>query len=180
MVGGQDLVLVEHFLNTFDERTFSRYGTQRVVSDELASMDAFAAWMAAHDLLGPGQQLRPADLAAAVSLRTALRDALVGDGVDAAPPLAGFKLCLVSEPSGQLRLTADGVARGVDVIVETVAVSVADGTWGRLKLCASADCRWAFYDTSRSGRGRWCSMEVCGNRHKTRAYRQRHRHRQPS
>jgi predicted RNA-binding Zn ribbon-like protein len=63
---------------------------------------------------------------------------------------------------------------GLDAIVETVAASVAGGGWSRLKLCFSADCRWAFYDTSRNGGGRWCSMEACGNRNKTLAYRRRH------
>jgi len=41
-------------------------------------------------------------------------------------------------------------------------------------MCAHGDCRWVFYDGSRNGRGRWCTMDVCGNRAKTRAYRQRH------
>ncbi|MEU4242496.1 CGNR zinc finger domain-containing protein [Actinoplanes sp. NPDC026619] len=50
---------------------------------------------------------------------------------------------------------------------------MAGGGWNRLKLCSAADCRWAFYDTSRNGGGRWCSMEACGNRNKTRAYRRR-------
>ncbi|MFF4567490.1 CGNR zinc finger domain-containing protein [Streptomyces sp. NPDC001435] len=54
-----------------------------------------------------------------------------------------------------------------------MATAVADGSLKRLKLCASSDCRWASRDTSRSGGGRWCSMAVCGNRHKTRAYRRR-------
>jgi predicted RNA-binding Zn ribbon-like protein len=71
-------------------------------------------------------------------------------------------------------MAADSGVAGLDAIVETVAASVAGGGWERLKLCASGDCRWAFYDTSRNGGGRWCSMEVCGNRHKTRAYRRRH------
>jgi predicted RNA-binding Zn ribbon-like protein len=68
---------------------------------------------------------------------------------------------------------AGGGAAGLDVIVETVATSVAGGGWSRLKLCSAEDCRWAFYDTSRNGGGRWCSMEACGNRNKTRAYRRR-------
>jgi predicted RNA-binding Zn ribbon-like protein len=62
---------------------------------------------------------------------------------------------------------------GLDAIVVNVATSVAGGDWGRLKLCAAPDCRWAFYGTSRNGSGRWCSMGACGNRHKTRAYRRR-------
>ena len=73
----------------------------------------------------------------------------------------------------RLRLVADTGSANLDALVETVAAAVADGRWKRLKLCASEDCRWAYLDTSRSGGGRWCSMETCGNRHKTRAYRRR-------
>jgi predicted RNA-binding Zn ribbon-like protein len=64
----------------------------------------------------------------------------------------------------------------LDAIVETVANSVAKGDWPRVKLCAAPDCRWAFYDVSRNGRGRWCAMEICGNRQKTRTYRERRHH----
>jgi hypothetical protein len=172
----EGLVLVEQFLNTLDERTFSRNGTVHVWTDELTSADALAGWLAARGLAGPGQGLDPDDLAAARSLRTALRSAL-SDHSDREPmtqALAGFPLTLVPEESGRLRLSAGSGAHGLDVLVEAVAVGVATGSWSRVKLCASPDCHWAFYDTSRSGRGRWCSMEVCGNRHKTRAYRERH------
>jgi predicted RNA-binding Zn ribbon-like protein len=55
-----------------------------------------------------------------------------------------------------------------------LALSAAAGTWDRLKICAAPDCRWVFYDVSRNGAGRWCSMRSCGNRDKTRTYRQRH------
>ena len=47
------------------------------------------------------------------------------------------------------------------------------GTWERLKACAADDCQWAFYDVSRNRSRTWCSMEECGNREKTRRYRQR-------
>ena len=166
--------MVEEFLNTLDERTFRWHGENHVFTDELSSVDALTAWLGAHGLGVPGQELGQADLAAALSLRTALRRVLSDDpDGDAAVALAGFPLRLVPDRSGRLRLAAGSGPAGLDVLVEIVAGSVARGAWGRLKLCASADCRWAFYDTSRSGGGRWCSMEVCGNRHKTRAYRQR-------
>lgn len=170
-----NLVVVEQFLNTLDERTFSLHGRNHVTTDELASVEALSAWLEAHGLVAPDQELRPSDLAAALSLRAALREALTGstDGAGAAEALAGFPLQLAPEPSGRLRLLAVSGVEGLAAIVETVAVSVASGRWTRLKLCASPDCRWAFHDTSRSGGGRWCSMEVCGNRHKTRAYRRR-------
>ena len=52
---------------------------------------------------------------------------------------------------------------------------MSDGTWSRLKVCAADDCRWIFYDRTKPGRGRWCEPELCGNRVKTRAYRERRR-----
>ncbi|NAZ86017.1 hypothetical protein GTR00_07895 [Kineococcus sp. T90] len=159
----------------------------------------------------PQRATGPADLAAARSLRAALRAALTGGGGDggggdggggdggggdggggdggggdggggaggaggaprAAEVLAGFPLHLAPDAAGRLRLRAAGGAGALDAVVEAVAAGVGTGAWGRLKLCASPDCRWAFRDTSRNGGGRWCSMEVCGNRHKTRTYRQR-------
>jgi predicted RNA-binding Zn ribbon-like protein len=168
-----DLVVVQQFLNTLDERTFRQRGEQRVPGDGLTSVDALASWLQAHDLAG--QELGPSDLAAAVALRSALRAALADDtgAVDIAQVLARFPLRLAPDPAGGLRIAAASGVAGLDAIVETVAASVAGGGWSRLKLCTAADCRWAFYDTSRNGGGRWCSMGACGNRNKTRAYRRR-------
>ncbi|MFJ8137241.1 CGNR zinc finger domain-containing protein [Streptomyces sp. NPDC096013] len=174
--GVKDLVVVEQFLNTLDERAFSWHGERHTGNDELTSVQALSAWLETHDLVGAGRELRASDLAAARALRAGLRDALTGDdSAGTARALAPFPLVLAPDAGGGgLRLVADSGTPGLDVLVETVAASVAGGGWRRLKLCASADCRWAFYDTSRNGGGRWCSMEVCGNRNKTRAYRRRH------
>lgn len=49
----------------------------------------------------------------------------------------------------------------------------AQGAWPRLKACTDESCQWAFYDTTRNRSRTWCSMEECGNREKTRRYRQR-------
>jgi predicted RNA-binding Zn ribbon-like protein len=69
-------------------------------------------------------------------------------------------------------------ARGVDgalgSILAVVFAAMRDGTWPRLKACRNHDCRWAFYDYSRNRSASWCSMQLCGNRTKTRAYRRRH------
>jgi predicted RNA-binding Zn ribbon-like protein len=167
------LQLIEEFLNTVDERTFTRNGERHVAGEHLTSPQALADWLAARDLLAAGVPLRTADLAATTDLRTALRQALSGEA-DAATALERYPLRLVPGTSGELRLAARSGQPWLDVIVETVAENAARDDWKRIKLCAAADCRWAFYDTSRSGRGRWCEMEVCGNRHKTRAYRERH------
>jgi predicted RNA-binding Zn ribbon-like protein len=168
-----DLTVVERFLNTLDARTFSRHGSNHVAQDELTSLEALTGWLQEQDLLAPDEELRPGDLEVALSLRSALRASLLGETSDS-QLLDGFPLRLVPDERGDgLRLAAASGVPSLDSIVETVAVAAADGRWKRLKLCASEDCRWAFYDTSRSGGGRWCSMEICGNRHKTRTYRRR-------
>ena len=169
--GVVDLTLIENYLNTLDERTFAVQGKAHVPSDDLSSPDAFAAWLNAH---GFAEQVGDRELAVAISLRAALRTALgAGSSDGTAHALERFPLRLTPDDSGRLRVAASSGVRGLDAIVETVATSVAGGGWSRMKLCASPDCRWAFHDTSRNGAGRWCSMEACGNRHKTRAYRQR-------
>ncbi|MCU1368340.1 MAG: zf-CGNR multi-domain protein [Ilumatobacteraceae bacterium] len=43
----------------------------------------------------------------------------------------------------------------------------------RLRVCAADDCGLFILDTSRPNNRRWCSMELCGNRSKIRAYRAR-------
>ncbi|WP_375480993.1 CGNR zinc finger domain-containing protein [uncultured Jatrophihabitans sp.] len=166
-----DLALTEDFLNTIDERTFAVQGKAHVPGDALTSPATLATWLAAH---GFSDEVGDRELEAARSLRSALRAALGTDSTDAtARALARFPLRLTPDDSGRLQVAASTGVRGLDTIVETVAVSVADGGWRRMKLCASPDCRWAFHDASRNGAGRWCSMGACGNRHKTRAYRQR-------
>lgn len=164
----EDLVLVEQFLNTLDERTFRAHGEKHVASDGLSSVEALSEWLAEHGL---DADVGPSDLAAAVALRAALRSSAAGSLDEA---LEGFPLRLAPDPSGRLRITADSGVAGLNPLVETVATSVASGGWGRMKLCSAEDCRWAFYDTSRNGGGRWCNMAACGNRSKTRAYRRRH------
>ena len=49
------------------------------------------------------------------------------------------------------------------------------GTWSRLKLCHNAQCRTAFYDTSRNNSGVWHDVSTCGNSANLRAFRERRR-----
>ncbi len=43
----------------------------------------------------------------------------------------------------------------------------------RLRQCRGEDCAILFYDTSRAGERRWCSMTTCGNKAKAAGFRQR-------
>jgi len=141
-----------------------------------------ATWLVGRGLLPPGEPVDRESFALALTLRRALRGALaVRAGQqqetdhDAAAVLRSLPLRLELDPAGEAVLRpAEAGARGaVAALAADIAVATAAGVWPRLKMCGHVDCRWVFYDGSRNGRGRWCAMDVCGNRAKTHAYRQR-------
>lgn len=109
-------------------------------------------------------------------LREALRALLVENGGGADDPGA---VELVDREAARLaiRLGPQGPrieGRGpLDRVVALALAAMLDGSWQRLKACRN--CRWAFYDYSRNRSAAWCSMQLCGNRTKTRAYRSRRR-----
>jgi predicted RNA-binding Zn ribbon-like protein len=90
---------------------------------------------------------------------------------------AGERAALVvrfgSDGRATLETDAGGVDGAIGRVLEPVCAGMEEGTWERLKTCANGRCAWAFYDRSKNRSSRWCSMEVCGNRAKTRAYRSR-------
>ena len=58
-------------------------------------------------------------------------------------------------------------------LAHSAAMLFADADCNRVRKCAQ--CVLHFYDTSRKGTRRWCSMQLCGNRLKVAAYAARHR-----
>ncbi len=51
-------------------------------------------------------------------------------------------------------------------IARSAAELIVEGPNAPVRLCANPACRLFFYDDSRTHRRRWCSMAICGNRHK--------------
>ena len=82
---------------------------------------------------------------------------------------AEFRIDFGTEPVGPLVLKQ----RGLAAIVAAVAAGQGAGTWERLKACKQATCGWVFFDGSRNRSSSWCSMQICGGREKSRAYRRR-------
>jgi predicted RNA-binding Zn ribbon-like protein len=85
---------------------------------------------------------------------------------------------------GGLRWAWDEDLHATDRMLWPIARDAADllttGRLDRIRECPGADgCGWLFYDTSRNGRRRWCSMEGCGNRVKGRRHYHRHGARTP-
>ncbi len=58
-------------------------------------------------------------------------------------------------------------------VAEVAADLLATGDFDLIRKCEDAACTLWFYDRTKSHRRRWCSMAVCGNRHKVAAFRQR-------
>ncbi|MGB3433975.1 CGNR zinc finger domain-containing protein [Achromobacter sp.] len=56
---------------------------------------------------------------------------------------------------------------------EAAAELLVHGDFELVRKCESPLCSLWFYDRTRSHRRRWCSMALCGNRHKVAAFRQR-------
>jgi predicted RNA-binding Zn ribbon-like protein len=93
--------------------------------------------------------------------------AVLGAAADAASLSIDF-----SRP--ELVASATGVEGAVGRVLVVSFLAMLDGSWPRLKCCRNHHCRWAFYDYSKNRSASWCSMQLCGNRTKTRAYRARH------
>lgn len=145
-----DVDLVVDFLNTVNRDTHT---------DVLDDPVAWQRWLATRDLAEGAADVR--------ATRGALR-AAVGDLV---APTATSTLVTIELPAGGTpRLVAKDVVGAVLAAATRLAVA---GRWERVKICPADDCRWAFYDRSRNHSRTWCSMQVCGNREKARAWRDR-------
>jgi predicted RNA-binding Zn ribbon-like protein len=66
---------------------------------------------------------------------------------------------------------------GLDWLLAAIARSAAEilveGREARLRSCANPGCELFFCDKSRTHRRRWCSMAICGNRHKVASFARR-------
>lgn len=173
-----ELDLVGSFVNTLEKSIDTRADDER-----LDSPRALAAWMVEHGI-DPAGDLAEEDLRRAIGFREALRTLLRannGTGLDrgsvrtlrAAAAAAPIRVEIDSNGAVAARPARPGLGALFARILAAVAEAQATGTWERMKACAADDCQWAFYDHSRNRSRTWCSMDVCGNRAKTRSYRAR-------
>ena len=58
-------------------------------------------------------------------------------------------------------------------LAQSAAELLAEGDFALVRKCESEQCVLWFYDRTKSHQRRWCSMAMCGNRHKVAAFRQR-------
>jgi predicted RNA-binding Zn ribbon-like protein len=167
-----DVELVRSFANTVDVEDHT---------DRLSSGDEFRSWLRDHGLPGAEESIGDGELDLARELRWALRAEMASHHDDVPDPAARASLDRLAAvlpvrmvPStGGLEPVAHGSRGALTRVLASTQTLVRAGVWNRLKVCPDDACAWAFYDESRNRSRRWCSMDVCGNRHKVRAYRDR-------
>jgi predicted RNA-binding Zn ribbon-like protein len=166
------IALVRDFVNTTDHET----GT-----DELATQADLGRYLVREGLLQRGGRASVGDLQLARSLRAGLRRALEHnhEGTPTADPalrraMHSLPLTLDWSPNGgpTLQVAAPGVRGALARIGLAAHEAATAGTWWRLKICFSDECAWAYYDHSKNRSRNWCEYG-CGNKVKTRAYRER-------
>lgn len=169
-----DAELIVEFVNTrdLDEET-----------DSIAESDALEAWIAEQTGEYAGD-LEAADVSRVQALRESLRSLLLGNNGEDVPEPALTPLREAAERTrirttfsedGELELVParSGLSGFEARLLMAVEHLQCHGAWPRLKACTEETCQWAFYDTTRNRSRTWCSMDVCGNRTKTRRYRER-------
>ena len=178
-----EVALLYEFLNSIDLRSYFEKGKQHVPSDELGTPAQLGAWMSQRGLLTDGQTISPAEHRRALELRTALRSflQLPPDSRASSPECAEslnrvaqfYPLVVKVVQMGKPRLLpASGISGLAQVLAELFALAEGERL-DRLKICSSDQCHWVFLDRSKPGNRRWCSSLLCGNRQKTRDYRNR-------
>jgi predicted RNA-binding Zn ribbon-like protein len=152
-------------------------------TDSIADPEPLGAWIAAKTGEHAGE-LDGDDVGRVLSLRESLRTLLLANNGER---VEGDALIPLREAAERTRIRtafrADGrldlapARSGLSGFEARLLLAIERlqslGAWPRLKACTDAECQWAFYDATRNRSRTWCSMDVCGNREKTRRYRER-------
>lgn len=177
-----DVGLLQAFLNTHFDLVTERG------ADLLATPDRARHWLSTQGLLASRARISQADLDRLHDVRERLRQLIAVDQGPGREPstaaartlnqrLTGTAIELRFTPAGPelIPVGASAVDRALGSLTVIVARAMIDGSWRRLKVCPGPHCGWVFYDHSRNGSARWCSMNVCGGREKARAHYRRRR-----
>jgi predicted RNA-binding Zn ribbon-like protein len=147
------------------------------------------AWLQMMEFLEKGEQTsckRGTLISAARSLRDVIRKLVIqkktGKRVDVAALNsflihAQYGVRLVRTVDGGLKVTHEydksTPERVLTGVAQAAAELLANGDFNLVRKCESPDCVLWFYDRTKAHRRRWCSMSMCGNRHKVANFRAR-------
>jgi predicted RNA-binding Zn ribbon-like protein len=167
----EPLWLLQRFVNTVDKEHSREWLSEPI---------HLVRWFEEAGFGSP--QATEADVVRAHGLRSALRSLIATNN---GAQLDRDAIATINRAASAAQLTVEldehaklhfGVrGRDVDValgrIVAIAFSALPTVAWSRLKTCRN--CNWVFYDYSRNRSAKWCSMLICGNRLKSRNYRQR-------
>jgi predicted RNA-binding Zn ribbon-like protein len=164
--------IVQQFVNTYNHELGRDW-------DRLSTVVRARSWLVRRGLITPGARLKKEDVAGLREFREVLRALVTSDAssldsnlvrsLDAFGRRAALRVVFDEHGGARLEPAASGGDRITGHILAIVYRSIADGSWQRLKACRQ--CGWLFFDRSKNRSADWCSMSVCGNRVKNRAYR---------
>jgi len=185
---GIDLESALDFLNTLHPG-HGRTDEQHQRDEHLASPTDAAMWFLEQELVHPdaGIRIGEDELARIRRVRSALREVVDSVVEGRMPePDAVYLVNATLEARRPTRLELDGTALRIGhrhaetpvddalaLIAEAIIEELATGRPERFRVCANDRCRWAFFDSSPTGRRRWCDMRSCGNQAKAARYRAR-------
>ncbi len=170
-----DLATLQRFVNTLDFED----------GVELLETPAdLRRWLAHHDLAAASTRIGEAGFRRAIEVREAFRAVLHANNgapldpgaiatLDAAARAAELTVRWDEHGHAELGPARAGLEGAFGKLLAIAYRARVEGTWERLKACPEHTCGWAFYDHSRNRSSTWCSMAVCGNRAKARAFRER-------
>jgi predicted RNA-binding Zn ribbon-like protein len=180
-----ELALLYDFVNTLDQRRYVESGAAHAGGDEIETPRLLEAWMRERGLLHRQERVNAGDHRTVLELRKTLRDFLLSPPEDrpqakeAARQLTAasrkFPLMLAVSDMGAVELAPVPGSNGLGNVLGQMIGLAKTGRLARLKTCASDECHWIFFDRSKPANRHWCSSSICGNRQKTRAYRERQR-----
>jgi predicted RNA-binding Zn ribbon-like protein len=178
-LGGRPAV---DFVNTHRERWWRNVETLVAPTD-------LSLWLEQANLLDEPAAVSTAHLRAARRLRDAINSAIeAAIEHDSSPShateeinrwlaRASFSQRLQAGSDGLAVLRpappADPVLHALSRLALDAATLIGTEQRDRLRICASESCSARFYDASRAGTRRWCSMSGCGNTAKARRHRAR-------
>jgi predicted RNA-binding Zn ribbon-like protein len=172
------LELLQRFINTWNHDLPADW-------DRLATPQSARAWLREKQLITGQSKVSATDAARLRTLREALRSLILAN-VTGQQDATSIQTVRTAATAGTLIVTIDDDGRahlrarqaGVDGAIATLMGILHEaqitGDWARLKGCRH--CGYSFFDLSKNRSATWCSMSICGNRSKNRAYYRRVRH----
>ena len=162
--------------------TFAGWGEGEVTRDYLASYEHLVVWAREQGLVGAAAAARLSDvegehvLERARALRAGFYAVVTGTAVAADRAVVSHEAELAAARA-RLEWEAGAASWELPVTLEQPVLAVAREIAAfltspvRVGRCPGRGCGWLFADPT--GRRRWCSMAVCGNRAKARRHAQR-------